>query len=110
TYFAHGGKVGKTPPGDGSRCALCAHIRLSPGLPLRGSPLFLWVVRSGAWKSVCVGVFPPGPQGPGSRKFAPFLGSKLCAWVLPLLGRGWMSARPSTEPSPFEEGAPEGGG
>ena len=50
-YFARGGKVGKTPPGDGSDerlRAAGAHSHLSPGPPFTKAGNFgLWVTSGG---------------------------------------------------------------
>ena len=50
SYFARGGKVGKTPPGDGSDERLRvagAHSYLSPGPPVTGAGSFGCLVNSG---------------------------------------------------------------
>ena len=49
-YFARDGKVGKTPPGDGSDerlRAAGAHSHLSPGPPVTGAGHFGYFVSSG---------------------------------------------------------------
>ena len=81
TYFAHGGKVGKTPPGTAQdeRFAL---IFALPRTPFTGAPPEKFSRSSGAQNLSGWSEFPPGHWALALQKL-PLLRFRLCAWRCP---------------------------
>ena len=69
SYFAHGGKVTKTPPGTAPDEHFVLIVAF-PRTPLRGLPLEVGQKISGAQNQECLGTVPSGPTGAlGIQKF-----------------------------------------
>ena len=69
SYFAHGGKVTKTPPGTAPDEHFVLIVAF-PRTPLRGLPLEVGQKISGAQNQECLGTVPSGPTGAlGVQKF-----------------------------------------
>ena len=95
SYFAHGGKVTKTPPGtaqDGHFVSIFAF----PRTPLRGTRTCQVLQYFRRAKFEWLSAIPAGPPGPGSAKFA--------AGAVPLP----RLALPSKRQGPLTAGAPRG--
>ena len=102
-YFARGGKVTKTPPGDGSDERLRgagAHSHLSPGPPFYGGGSLQVFGRFRRAKSRSVSVLLSGHRAFLPTKFVSCCCLLHTAWCLPTcLVRRWSGRGPQQLPS-----------